>query len=77
MERERERPEMATGKVVVEKIRGRSTATSCFSKYPLKFILPTKVLSIYFNADSYSEFHLLKFPTVKEDIELSGSSCRN
>ncbi|CAN7103959.1 unnamed protein product [Brassica rapa subsp. narinosa] len=40
------RPEMATGKVVVEKIRGRSTATSCFSKYPLKFILPTKVAPV-------------------------------
>ncbi|KAH0854558.1 hypothetical protein HID58_063713 [Brassica napus] len=40
------RREMATGKVVVEKIRGRSTATSCFSKYPLKFILPTKGDSI-------------------------------
>ncbi|CAN6832842.1 unnamed protein product, partial [Brassica oleracea] len=38
--------EMATGKVVVEKIRGRSTATSCFSKYPLKFILPTKVAPV-------------------------------
>ncbi|KAF8101681.1 hypothetical protein N665_0201s0008 [Sinapis alba] len=37
---------MATGKVVVEKIRGRSTATSCFSKYPLKFILPTKVAPV-------------------------------
>ncbi|KAL1200444.1 Urease accessory protein D [Cardamine amara subsp. amara] len=33
---------MATGKVVVEKIGGRSTATRCFSKYPLKFLLPTK-----------------------------------
>ncbi|CAN7009603.1 unnamed protein product [Brassica oleracea var. botrytis] len=40
------RREMATGKVVVEKIRGRSTATSCFSKYPLKFILPTKVAPV-------------------------------
>ncbi|XP_009143710.1 urease accessory protein D isoform X2 [Brassica rapa] len=37
---------MATGKVVVEKIRGRSTATGCFSKYPLKFILPTKVAPV-------------------------------
>ncbi|XP_019101313.1 PREDICTED: urease accessory protein D-like isoform X2 [Camelina sativa] len=33
---------MATGKVMVEKVGGRSTATSCFSKYPLKFLLPTK-----------------------------------
>lgn len=33
---------MATGKVVVEKVGGRSTATSCFSKYPLKFLLPSK-----------------------------------
>ncbi|CAN8316317.1 unnamed protein product [Cochlearia groenlandica] len=37
---------MVTGKVVVEKIRGRSTATSCFSKYPLKFILPSKVAPV-------------------------------
>jgi hypothetical protein len=28
--------------VVVEKVGGRSTATSCFSKYPLKFLLPSK-----------------------------------
>lgn len=50
---------MATGKVVVEKIRGRSTATSCFSKYPLKFILPTKVpLSILLK----KSVHLFKFP---------------
>jgi hypothetical protein len=30
--------------VVVEKVGGRSTATSCFSKYPLKFLLPSKLL---------------------------------
>ncbi|XP_010519009.1 PREDICTED: urease accessory protein D isoform X2 [Tarenaya hassleriana] len=34
---------MATGRVKVEKIGGKSTATGCFSKYPLKFILPRKV----------------------------------
>ncbi|XP_041025974.1 urease accessory protein D isoform X1 [Juglans microcarpa x Juglans regia] len=31
------------GKVVVEKVGGRSTVTRCFSKYPLKFIIPNKV----------------------------------
>ncbi|XP_077253438.1 urease accessory protein D isoform X1 [Tasmannia lanceolata] len=31
-----------SGCVVVEKIRGKSTVTRCFSKYPLKFIVPTK-----------------------------------
>ncbi|KAE9457260.1 hypothetical protein C3L33_10836, partial [Rhododendron williamsianum] len=35
---------METGKVVVERIGGKSTVTRCFSKYPLKFIIPTKVL---------------------------------
>ncbi|XP_052201800.1 urease accessory protein D isoform X2 [Diospyros lotus] len=44
-ERERER-EMETGKVVVERIRGKSTVTRCFSKYPLKFIIPNKGDSI-------------------------------
>ncbi|XP_052201801.1 urease accessory protein D isoform X3 [Diospyros lotus] len=34
---------METGKVVVERIRGKSTVTRCFSKYPLKFIIPNKV----------------------------------
>ncbi|CAK9170991.1 unnamed protein product [Ilex paraguariensis] len=34
---------METGKVVVERIRGRSTVTQCFAKYPLKLIIPRKV----------------------------------
>ncbi|XWS62338.1 hypothetical protein CRYUN_Cryun06bG0002600 [Craigia yunnanensis] len=35
--------EMENGKVVVEKVRGKSTVTRSFSKYPLKFIIPRKV----------------------------------
>ncbi|EOX96869.1 Urease accessory protein D isoform 1 [Theobroma cacao] len=35
--------EMEKGKVVVEKVRGKSTVTRSFSKYPLKFIIPRKV----------------------------------
>ncbi|XP_008358560.1 urease accessory protein D isoform X1 [Malus domestica] len=31
------------GRVEVEKVGGRSTVTRCFSKYPLKFIIPRKV----------------------------------
>jgi urease accessory protein len=42
-EREREREMERTGKVVVEKVGGKSTVTRCFSKYPLKFIVPSKV----------------------------------
>ncbi|XP_058221162.1 urease accessory protein D-like [Rhododendron vialii] len=34
---------METGKVVVERIGGKSTITRYYSKYPLKFIIPTKV----------------------------------
>ncbi|XP_030481065.1 urease accessory protein D [Cannabis sativa] len=34
---------METGRVVVEKVGGKSTVTSCYSKYPLKFIVPNKV----------------------------------
>ncbi|XVF46051.1 hypothetical protein PTKIN_Ptkin02bG0256800 [Pterospermum kingtungense] len=34
---------MEKGKVVVEKVRGKSTVTRSFSKYPLKFIVPRKV----------------------------------
>ncbi len=34
------------GKVVVEKVGERSTVTRCFSKYPLKFIIPNKVASL-------------------------------
>ncbi|XP_073001594.1 urease accessory protein D isoform X1 [Typha latifolia] len=35
--------EEVTGLVTVEKVSGKSTATRCFSKYPLKLILPNKV----------------------------------
>lgn len=31
------------GAVVVEKVAGKSAVTRCFSKYPLKFIIPRKV----------------------------------
>lgn len=34
---------METGKLEVEKVRGKSTLTRCYSKYPLKFITPRKV----------------------------------
>ncbi|XP_071921267.1 urease accessory protein D-like isoform X1 [Coffea arabica] len=34
---------METGKVVVERVGGMSTATHCYSKYLLKFIIPNKV----------------------------------
>ncbi|KAL5731306.1 hypothetical protein ACHQM5_004049 [Ranunculus cassubicifolius] len=37
---------MDTGYVVVEKIRGKSTVTQSFSKYPLKLITPNKVGSL-------------------------------
>ncbi|PSS11091.1 Urease accessory protein like [Actinidia chinensis var. chinensis] len=43
MHREEREREMETGKIVVEIIGGKSTVTRCFSKYPLKFIIPTKV----------------------------------
>jgi hypothetical protein len=32
-----------TGAVRVEKVRGRSTLTRCFARYPLKLIAPSKV----------------------------------
>lgn len=35
--------EMEMGSVVVQKVGGRSSVTSCFSRYPLKFIIPKKV----------------------------------
>jgi len=38
--------EGAMGSVVVEKVGGRSSATTCFSRYPLKFFIPKKVLSL-------------------------------
>ncbi|KAF3439453.1 hypothetical protein FNV43_RR17731 [Rhamnella rubrinervis] len=41
---------MVTGLVVVEKVGGRSTVTKCFSKYPLKFIVPRKVGSSQIDA---------------------------
>jgi len=34
------------GSVVVEKVGGRSSATSCFSRYPLRFFIPKKVFSL-------------------------------
>nr|XP_027086091.1 urease accessory protein D-like isoform X1 [Coffea arabica] len=34
---------METGKVVVERGGGKSTANHCYSKYPFKFIIPNKV----------------------------------
>ncbi|CAH1453949.1 unnamed protein product [Lactuca virosa] len=33
---------METGKLVVGRVGDKSTVTRCFSKYPLKFIIPTK-----------------------------------
>ncbi|XP_056163658.1 urease accessory protein D-like isoform X3 [Syzygium oleosum] len=39
----KEEGEMETGKIVIEKVRGKSTVTKSFSKYPLKFIIPRKV----------------------------------
>lgn len=37
--------EMEMGTVVVEKVGGRSSVIRCFSRYPLKFIIPKKVLT--------------------------------
>lgn len=34
---------MNTGVIKVEKVGDKSTVTSCFAKYPLKFIIPRKV----------------------------------
>ncbi|KAL9152256.1 hypothetical protein ABFS82_11G109700 [Erythranthe guttata] len=34
---------MERGKVVVERVGGKSKVTRCFCKYPLKFIVPNKV----------------------------------
>ncbi|KAL1562523.1 urease accessory protein D [Salvia divinorum] len=34
---------MERGRLIVEKVEGRSTLTRCFSKYPMKFIVPKKV----------------------------------
>ncbi|KAL3834606.1 hypothetical protein ACJIZ3_009342 [Penstemon smallii] len=34
---------MERGKLVVERVGGKSTLTRCFSKYPFKFIVPKKV----------------------------------
>nr|CAD1834541.1 unnamed protein product [Ananas comosus var. bracteatus] len=42
--------EEVTGMARVEKVRGRSTVTRCFSKYPLKLILPKKVGSVHVDA---------------------------
>ncbi|KAI3825654.1 hypothetical protein L1987_07190 [Smallanthus sonchifolius] len=33
---------METGRLVVGRVGGKSAVTRCFSKYPLKFIVPTK-----------------------------------
>ncbi|KAK9673770.1 hypothetical protein RND81_12G188300 [Saponaria officinalis] len=33
---------METGSIIVSKFRGKSTVTRCFSKYPLKLIVPNK-----------------------------------
>ncbi|MFS7995150.1 putative urease accessory protein UreD [Helianthus anomalus] len=33
---------METGRLAVERVSGKSSVTRCFSKYPLKFIIPTK-----------------------------------
>lgn len=40
--------EMETGNLEVEKVGGKSTLTRCYSKYPLKFITPRKVLPFLF-----------------------------
>lgn len=42
-ERESEKEMEQTGTVIVEKVRDKSTVTRCYSKYPLKFIVPKKL----------------------------------
>lgn len=42
------------GKVVVEKVGEKSSVTRCFSKYPLKFIIPRKVYQLTFSFYSNS-----------------------
>lgn len=41
--------EALTGKLVVEKVRGKSTVTRSFSRYPLKFFIPNKVFNLFFS----------------------------
>ncbi|MED6151069.1 hypothetical protein PIB30_078758 [Stylosanthes scabra] len=43
MGNEEEDKEMEMGSIVVEKVGGRSSVVHCFSRYPLKFIIPKKV----------------------------------
>ncbi|XP_057743000.1 urease accessory protein D isoform X1 [Arachis stenosperma] len=43
MGNEQEDKEMEMGSIVVEKVGGRSSVVHCFSRYPVKFIIPKKV----------------------------------
>ncbi|KAJ0975912.1 hypothetical protein J5N97_017877 [Dioscorea zingiberensis] len=43
-QREMEATTAETGYVAVERVEGKSTVTRCFSKYPLKLIVPKKVV---------------------------------
>ncbi|XP_057797029.1 urease accessory protein D isoform X2 [Salvia miltiorrhiza] len=48
---------MERGKLIVERVEGKSTLTRCFSKYPFKFIVPKKVaFSILFRLKIVSPF---------------------
>nr|XP_029146556.1 urease accessory protein D isoform X4 [Arachis hypogaea] len=42
MGNEQEDKEMEMGSIVVEKVGGRSSVVHCFSRYPVKFIIPKK-----------------------------------
>ncbi|KAL8170785.1 hypothetical protein V2J09_022589 [Rumex salicifolius] len=42
--------EASTGYIVIQKVGDKSTVTRCFSKYPLKFILPNKVAPSHIDA---------------------------
>lgn len=63
-EKDGEEREMVTGLVDVEKVGGRSTVTKCFSKYPLKFIVPRKVsfaIHVYHSSGKNLIFEHLNF----------------
>ena len=62
----------ASGVVTVEKVRGRSTITRCFFRYPLKLILPKKVKPFFLELDPTSSEMSPDFPDCNVGGRLSG-----
>ncbi|KAH9573352.1 hypothetical protein CY35_02G203100 [Sphagnum magellanicum] len=68
-----------TGMIRVEKVLGRSVATTVYARYPLKYLLPSKVASsrvdcVWIYAISYGG-GILSNDAISQAVEVGGDGC--